>query len=366
MLIVVAGCRRAPAPPSPGAGYRRPPRPARLLVVATEPADEAVGAFGLIDDTVRRGGTVRVVFATDGAGSPAEARADVRRALARATVGPEATTFLGYATGSLPAAWTVRWRATLRGHGDVDAGSVVEDIRRAIREAAPDAIAFPLPLDEASETRALGRFTLLALLAERAREPLPAMLGTLLHGHRRWVHRPRDPKEVEAPPDGCPGALYRWTALVLDPAAVYRKLHAIEEHRASPEDAKRRLRYAGTIEPFGLGATVAAPRAASSGRPGVHASASRVVVRIQVGACAIDPEGRDQLRLRYFRAGRLEERTLGAPGRALGVVAAPRGHGIRLTLARDLFRDVPGMLLEVIPHDPHHVGAVWLIRWTAA
>lgn len=94
------------------------------LIVAPHPDDEAIGAFGLISRLRWRGARVRVLIATDGAGSHpnslrwsrarlvAQRRRETRAVLARIGVAARDVRFLGLPDGGMTAGGTMV-RATL-------------------------------------------------------------------------------------------------------------------------------------------------------------------------------------------------------------------------------------------------------------
>jgi len=361
---------------------------ARLLVLAPHPDDEVLGAAGMIDAAVRRGADVRVVVATDGEVGPDNLRAgnelprrrrdETRHALADLGVDAGAIMFLGYADGSLAGAWSERWVARKPTEGQRSADEIVEDLRAALRAAAPDAVVLPMPLDGHPDHAALNRFALLAVLAEFSKKTEPALLGYLIHGGRRWPASRRDPMASEPPPEGCAGALFPWTAVVLDGPGVQRKAALIAEYRSQVASGSRLLRYAARDEPFSTGQVIYGPRSMSPTRPGLRRTGRGIAIRVPRGDCVVDPGAEARLRLRFIRAGKIEERLVqfpggvpnargGTPGQSLAaerdVAVAAGTRSVRVVLTLDAFRDIPGAVLEVLPLSPERVGPAWLLVW---
>jgi LmbE family N-acetylglucosaminyl deacetylase len=173
----------------------------RLVVVAPHPDDETLGAGGLIQRVLARGGSVRVVLVTAGDGyveavvhetglprpRPAAYVAYGKRRLREAgvvlrTLGPAARLeFLGFPDGGLETLLRAHWsrthpeRSQTTGATDPPYAEAIEpdipydgaDLRRELvrllREAHPTIVAFPDPLDKHPDHRATGLFTLLAL-----------------------------------------------------------------------------------------------------------------------------------------------------------------------------------------------------------
>ena len=361
---------------------------ARLLVLAPHPDDEVLGAAGMIDAAVRRGAAVRVVVATDGEAGPDKSgagnelprrrREETRHALADLGVGAGAIMFLGYADGSLADAWSERWVARKGDGGQGSADEIVEELRGVLRAAAPGSVVLPMPLDGHPDHAALNRFALLAVVAEFAKEPEPALLGYLIHGGQRWPLNRWNPMASEPPPEGCAGALFPWTALVLDEPSVQRKASLIAQYRSQVARGSRLFHYAGRDEPFATGQVIRGPRSMSPTRPGLRRAGRRIVIRVPRGDCVIDAGREGRLRLRFIHVGRIEERLVQFPGGVPNVRGGPPGQSlaaerdvavttgtrsVRIVLALDAFRDIPGAVLEVLPLSPERVGPAWLLRW---
>ena len=388
LLFVVIGSCSGDREMSGRPFHALPALGARLLVLAPHPDDEVLGAAAMIAAAVRSGADVRVVVATDGeVGSdklgvgnelPHQRRDETRHALADLGVDAGAITFLGYADGSLAGAWSERWLAWKQNEGQGSAGEIVEDLRAALRAAAPDAVVLPMCLDGHPDHAALNRFALLAVLAELSNETEPVLLGYLIHGGRRWPASRRDPMASEPPPEGCAGTLFPWTAMVLDGSAVRRKAALIAEYQSQVASGSRLFRYAGREEPFSIGQVIHGPRSMSPTRPGLRRAGRRIAIRVPRGDCVIDAGLEGRLRLRFMRAGKVEERLVqlqggvpstrgGTPGQSLAgerdVRVATGMRSVRLVLALDAFRDIPGAVLEVLPPSPERVGPAWLLVW---
>lgn len=174
----------------------------RLLVIAPHPDDETLGAGGLVQRVIERGGTVRVVLVTAGDGyveaveeetgllrpRPSQYIAYGERRLreARAAVrelgsGRVRLQVLGFPDGGLAVLLHAHWRRlhpersmTTGASGPpypealdprivYDGTDLRQELERVMREADPTTVAFPHPLDRHPDHRATALFTLLAL-----------------------------------------------------------------------------------------------------------------------------------------------------------------------------------------------------------
>lgn len=198
----------------------------RLVVIAPHPDDETLGAGGLIQRVLERGGAVRVVLVTAGDGyveavmhetgqlrprpaqyiSYGERRLrEARRAL-RELGGDaiHAEHLLGFPDGGIEPLLTAHMqrthpeRSSTTGaskppypeaeHRDIsyDGYDLRAALARCLRDVRPTTIAFPDPLDRHPDHRATGRFTLLALKdlmrSQRgAQQAMPRLLAYLVH-----------------------------------------------------------------------------------------------------------------------------------------------------------------------------------------
>ncbi len=381
VAVALAGCHRDCA--RRGVFHAPPRLGSHVLVLAPHPDDEVLGAGGVMAEAVRRTAEVDVVVATDGEAGPnrtaapdlAEARrAETRQALGRLGVTPEHVHFLGYADGHLGAAWSERWRAELRGDGDEPGTRVLDALRAALRTHPPDTVVMPVPLDAHPDHRALGRFALLAVLAEFPQDPAPDLLGYLIHGGRSWPGCGGDVHVDVSPPEGC-AALLPWASFPLDAGTAALKATLIREYRSQLGSRGALLRYANANEPFVHGWIVRANRSMAPWRPGVHRDADAVLIEVPRVPCVLVPG--DRLRLRYVRRGEIAERLVeldpearvlgGKPGESLvpaeDVRVTLRHGALRLALAASAFGDTRGAVLEVLPGTHHPDAPGWLLRW---
>jgi len=372
-------------PPSTRTSFHRAPRSfgRRLLVVAPHPDDEVLAAGAVIARARREGDDVDVVVATDGDVGVDRTRApdlgrarqeETRRALAVLDVPPASIEFLGYADETLAAAWSERWVAARRGEVDVPSTALIDALGASLRAARPDTVFIPLPLDEHPDHGALGRFSLLAILAEAAR-PGPRVLGYVVHGGGRWPACRVIAGDVPAVPPGCAG-FPRWVALSLDPGAVAGKQALIREYRT--QLGSTLLRYARSHELFAADIAIDVGRAASPWRPGLRRRGRSVEITVPRDACVADPAAGDRLRLRYLRGAAVEERIValaptpgvrgGAPGTTLAAVddvrVEVRPRAIHLLLDGDSFAGVGGAVLEVVGMPARGPTPAWLLRWS--
>jgi len=197
----------------------------RLLVVAPHPDDETLGAGGLIQRLLERGGTVRVVLITAGDGyveavehetgvlhpRPSQYIAYGERRLREARdavreLGGDRVRLqiLGFPDGGLASLLDAHWRRTNPEHSGTtgvseppypealdpkisyDGADLRRKLRRLLDEVHPTMVALPHPLDRHPDHRATGLFTLLALddwagEGAKPRASLPRLLAYVVH-----------------------------------------------------------------------------------------------------------------------------------------------------------------------------------------
>lgn len=197
-----------------------------LIVVAPHPDDETLGAGGLIQRVLERGGTVRVVLVTAGDGyveavvhetgkprpRPTEYIAYGERRLREARLALRelggaairAEHLLGFPDGGIEPLLTEYSqrthpeRSSTTGaseppypeaeHPDVryDGDDLRSALIRCFTDVQPTMVAFPDPIDRHPDHRATGRFTLLALKDlmrghDTSRPAMPRLLAYLVH-----------------------------------------------------------------------------------------------------------------------------------------------------------------------------------------
>lgn len=256
----------------------------RLIVVAPHPDDETLGAGGLIQRVLERGGTVRVVLVTAGdgyveavvheTGRPRPRPRDyvaygerrlreARRALHE--LGGDAVRaehLLGFPDGGLEPLLTAYTRAHPEQSATTgasrppypeaehdDARYDGDDLRaalvRCVTDVQPTVIAFPDPLDRHPDHHATGAFTLLALRhlmrARNATVPAPRLFAYLVH----WPDWPpgwdaRNPAAlpIDAPlvlPLSLPARDLDRMALLLTDKELARKRDAVNRYTSQQE-----------------------------------------------------------------------------------------------------------------------------------
>jgi LmbE family N-acetylglucosaminyl deacetylase len=285
-----ASPRAAPlhASPVPAAtATRRQPQPLRvtrgerLLVVAPHPDDEALGAAGLMQRVLARGGRVWVVLVTAGDGyveavahdtgellpRPIQYVAYGKRRVAESRAAMHRlggqrihVAVLGFPDGGLRALLRLHWQ---RRHPErsptteaidapyqqavepdvpYDGSDLRRELVRILKKTNPTIVALPDPLDKHPDHRATGLFTLLALqdwVRSQApvREPLPELLAYLVH----WPDWPPvidGQAAANAPlllPAALPGRGLKRVVLVLTPAQAATKRAALAYYATQQE-----------------------------------------------------------------------------------------------------------------------------------
>jgi len=270
----------------------------RLLVVAPHPDDETIGAGGLMQRVLERGGSVRVVLITAGDGyiegvrhetreprpRPAEfVRYGERRvresraALRELGAGePIPLTLLGFPDGGLERLLLAHWWRTDREQsGTTDATHPPyrealdpelpydgDDLRAAltdvVRATQPTLVALPDFLDRHPDHRAAGLFTLLALeQVRRETGDVPRMLAYLVHwpgwppGWDQPRARPEDRQHsLRLPADLPDRGLEQWF-VVLSRKQVLVKGAALARYATQQEVMAPLLAtFVRTTEPF--------------------------------------------------------------------------------------------------------------------
>jgi LmbE family N-acetylglucosaminyl deacetylase len=252
----------------------------RLLVIAPHPDDETLGAGGLVQRVVARGGSVRVVLVTAGDGyveavthatgeprpRPAEyiaygeRRLREARAALRELGGHVRLQVLGFPDGALEQLLHAYWR---RSHPEpspttgareppypeafprdvaYDGADLRRELVHLLRDAQPTIVAFPDPLDRHPDHRATGFFTLLAIGSwTKEGTPLPRLLAYLVH----WPDWPPGWDDREPPPDAArrdltlpadlPARGEERVALVLGEREVRTKAAALARYESQRE-----------------------------------------------------------------------------------------------------------------------------------
>ena len=216
-LARTAGAAPAPASLEPGEAER-------LLVVSPHPDDETLGAGGLVQRVLARGGSVDVALVTAGDGyveavvhetgllrpRPAQFVAYGERRLLEARAALHALgddriklEFLGFPDGGLMGLLREHWRrihperSLTTGVADPPYTDAVEpdvpyagsdlrrELTRILEHARPTIVVLPDPLDRHPDHRATGLFTLLAIEEWTSKKnrpgPMPRLLAYLIH-----------------------------------------------------------------------------------------------------------------------------------------------------------------------------------------
>lgn len=246
----------------------------RLLVVAPHPDDEVLGAGGLIQRVLARGGTVDVLLVTAGDGYPDAVRGETglaspvasdfvaygarRIAETRAALdalggspGRVRVTVLGFPDGSLPALRGAHWsrtapaRSPTTGTNDPPydgqvaddaapyAGEVLLDaMTQVVRRARPTLVALPDPLDTHGDHATAGWFALAALSEARSEARVAAFLVHWPSWPPGWdaaaIDATASGRGLDLPPDLPPrgGAV----TLALTPGELDVKRRALARH----------------------------------------------------------------------------------------------------------------------------------------
>lgn len=244
----------------------------RLLVVAPHCDDEMLGCGGLIQQTLRAGGQVRVVILTNGDGFRAATQramrdlrvepqdyirlarlrqAESRRALAHLGVASENVLFLGYPDRGLAALWHRHWTPdrpytspytyqtrspypdTFHPKARYCGQELLEDLICLIREFRPNRVVVTHPQDDHPDHSAAAAFVSLALQILQ-RNPSDTFRAGQTHLEHYLIHRgdwplPQGRHEGRplCPPPAMAHLDTRWMKLPMTAAETDRKLQGI-------------------------------------------------------------------------------------------------------------------------------------------
>jgi LmbE family N-acetylglucosaminyl deacetylase len=266
----------------------------RLLVVAPHPDDETLGAGGLAQRVLARGGSVRVILMTAGDGyveavvhATGEPRprateyvayGERRLAEARAAVrelgeGRIRLQLLGFPDGGLEQLLHGYWRRdhpepspTTGAHEPpypeaigrevaYDGADLRRELLHLLRETQPTLVAFPDPSDKHPDHRATGFFMLLALETwTREGAPMPRLLAYLIHWPG-WPPGWDDARHADDEPLALPSTLPRRgvdrSTLTLRPAEVRTKRAALMRYTSQQREIPLLLNaFVRRTEPF--------------------------------------------------------------------------------------------------------------------
>ena len=302
IAMVVALCATTiAAPPSPGGKELEVGKAERLLVIAPHPDDETLGAGGLVQRVLARGGSTRIAILTAGDGylegvehesgtlrprpadfvSYGELRMGEARAASRELGGDRIRIAdLGFPDGGLRPLLHEHWKrlhaeispatqASKPPYPDVvnrkllyDGADLRAALVRLLRESQPTLIALSDPLDKHPDHSATGLFTLLAVRdwvagADRPPERFPRLVAYLVHWPGWTPGTPGAPApqagaRLALPDDLAMRRLGR-AALSLTAPEVATKGRALACH-ASQQQLMPELfaAFSGPTEPFSL------------------------------------------------------------------------------------------------------------------
>ena len=276
------------------------PKDLRVLVFAPHPDDETLGAGGLIQRVQAQGGTVRVVFVTNGDAYVDGVRREVRRMQTSATdfieygkrrhdeavralrhVGLTTgeAVFLGFPDDGIDDLWAGHWsvqrpytspytrsdrppyRESLSRDVEYAGADLQGEITRTLRSFRPDWVVMPDPRDRHPDHCTTGVFVLNALRKLRHEGAAPFARTQVLTYLVHYPDYPATPtwmKEIEGA--GVGGSLTarrtlsaaRWLHLPLNAAEQLGKRSAVSEYQSQIEVMNPFLKqFLGAYELFG-------------------------------------------------------------------------------------------------------------------
>jgi|UniRef100_A0A7V6A3I7 LmbE family N-acetylglucosaminyl deacetylase len=267
LLAPVAARARRPLPLAPLITHDT-----RLLVFSPHPDDESLGAAGLIQRVLEKGGRVQIVFMTNGDGYPdgvekedhissptakeyrrygAQRRTEAVKATRRLGVKARDVIFLGFPDGGLdclrdrfrtgpqafmspftrancpPAPEAIIPRTAYTGQ------DLIREVERVISRFHPNLVATTPPQDAHPDHNATWYFVeeALANLTRKHQDSSPRLLGFLIHFDHWPPARGAMTASCLKPPAGFPDKKARWASLALTPRETLTKRRALRQYR---------------------------------------------------------------------------------------------------------------------------------------
>ncbi|MHB8069016.1 MAG: PIG-L deacetylase family protein [Desulfobaccales bacterium] len=264
----------------------------RLLIFAPHPDDESLGAAGLIQRVLTKGGRVKVVFMTNGDGFPGgvekevhishptaadyrkygkERRMEAVKAIARLGLKKSEAIFLGFPDGGLsclrrqflagPAAYRSPFTladcppasAVIIPHTGYTGHDLTREIECVISDFRPNLVATTPPQDEHPDHSATYCFVKQALAHLGRKNPYlnPRVLTFLIHFGQWPIGQGAGTGLRLDPPEGFPDKGINWASLGLTPEEAVAKRRAILEYQTQMIVMGRYLlSFAGSNELF--------------------------------------------------------------------------------------------------------------------
>lgn len=244
----------------------------RLLIFAPHPDDESLGAAGLMQRVLTKGGRVKVVFMTNGDGFPGgvekevhiphptaadyckygkERRKEAVKAIARLGLKESDAIFLGFPDGGLsclrrqflvgPPAYRSPFTlencppaaAAIVPHTGYTGCDLTKEIERVISDFRPNLVATTPPQDEHPDHSATYYFMKRALTHLGQKNPYlqPRVLAFLIHFGQWPISQGAGTGLRLDPPEGFPDQGINWASLALTPEEAVAKRRAILEYQ---------------------------------------------------------------------------------------------------------------------------------------
>jgi LmbE family N-acetylglucosaminyl deacetylase len=241
------------------------------MIFSPHPDDESLGAAGLIQRVLERGGRVKIVFMTNGEGFPegvekgdrishptakdyrrygGERRVEALKAVNRLGLKGRELIFLGFPDGGLsflhlkflagPPAYKSPFTMESRPpaseiiipHTDYTGHDLINEIKRVIVDFRPNLVATTPPQDEHPDHSSTYFFVKEALTQVSQKNPniKPRVLTFLIHFGQWPIAQGAGSGSRLHPPEGFPDKGTQWVSLPLKPEEVVAKRQAILEY----------------------------------------------------------------------------------------------------------------------------------------
>ena len=247
----------------------------RILILAPHPDDEAIACAGVIQEALKKGARIKIVYLTNGDHNQLAfivyekrlvfrkgefihmgevRRQEAQKAMAGLGLKPENLIFLGYPDFGTFAMFSRYWASQKPfkslltrmtkvpypenySYGrDYTPRNILSDLEDIIENYRPNKIFVSHPADTNGDHRSFNLFLSVAMWNLEGKIPLPKIYAYLVH-HTDWpLPRKYHPElDMSAPEDLKDAG--RWLSFGLSPEAIERKYNAIGEYKSQTESS---------------------------------------------------------------------------------------------------------------------------------
>lgn len=247
----------------------------RILILAPHPDDEAIACAGVIQEALKKGAKLKIVYLTNGDHNQLAfivyekrlvfrkgefihmgevRRQEAQKAMAGLGMNQEDLIFLGYPDFGTFAMFTRYWASPKPfkslltrmtkvpypenySYGrDYIPQNILSDLKKIIENYRPNKIFVSHPADTNGDHRSLNLFLRVAIWDLEGKVPRPRIYAYLVH-HMDWpLKRKYHPDLDMSVPEDLKDAP-RWLSLALEPKAVENKYNAIAEYKSQTQSS---------------------------------------------------------------------------------------------------------------------------------